>query len=946
MMFKKRTRVVFRVILLFITVGFTTISAAGPLIWTEPSFPTKFDDVTVYFDASEGNGALNNFQGDVYAHTGVITDQSSSGSDWRHVIGNWGTADSRVLMTRVSDNIYSISFNISDFYGIPANEVVLQLAFVFRNVTGSIVGRDVNGADIYTDVASSETGLLINLRSPEETDVIIYEDDSLFIDVLVSDTADLVISDNGTGIFSGNVEETSFYYHPTSIGNHVLTFTATRDTSEVTLTKNFFVLSRNQIRVNPPAGTVYGLNYFSDTSYLFQLYAPLKEYAFLLTTANQFSPDTSFLMNLAGDDRTFWIELPRNWFADGKSTYQYLVQGSVRIADPHSEVILDPSNDQFIDDDIMATLPPYPDGLTQGIVTAFDEEYEPFDFEVTNFDKPEIPKLVIYELLMRDFLSDHSYESLLDTLDYFERLGVNAIQLMPVNEFEGNLSWGYNPSFHMAVDKYYGTREQLKQVIDEAHKRGIAVILDVVFNHGFSQSPLAQMYWDPVNFRPAPNSPYMNVTPKHPFNVGSDINHESVATKIWVKRILEYWITEFKVDGFRFDLSKGMTQFNSGSDAGLMARYDPGRIAILKDYADSIWEDDSTSYVILEHFADNNEETELSNYGMMLWGNSNHEYSQAAKGFASDLDWSDYSYRGWTNPYLVSYMESHDEERVMVRVLNEGDSEGSYNTRQLKTALKRVAAASAIYYSIPGPKMIWEFGELGYDFSINRCVNGTISNDCRLDPKPIRWDYLQVPERERLRQVTSALINLKKNYPTFSTTDFDLNDGNLFIKTVHLNHPDMDAATLVNFRVINSDINPKFQSTGTWYEYFTGDSLEVTDTQEKITFGPGEYRIYTSKRITPPDGFVTGIKDVVVKEVQIYPNILHDDEFIDGYLPDVTSISTISIFDLNGRIISIPDYETSFGGFRIEVPEGLASGMYILNVHTKENLFVAKLIKQ
>src|SRR5688500_12323740 len=213
----------------------------------------------------------------------------------------------------------------------------------------------------------------------------------------------------------------------------------------------------------------------------------------------------------------------------------------------------------------------------------------------------------------------------------------NSIKIMTVNEFEGNISWGYNPSFHMAVDKYYGTREQLKKVVDAAHARGIAVILDVVFNHTFSQGPLAQMYWDPVNSRPSPESPYLNVIPKHPYNVGYDFNHESIATKNWVKRILTYWIEEFRFDGFRFDLSKGLTQFNSGNDGTLMSRYDAGRIAILKDYADHIWELDSNSIVIMEHFADNDEEIELSNYGMMLWGNMNHQYTQAAKGFQSDL---------------------------------------------------------------------------------------------------------------------------------------------------------------------------------------------------------------------------------------------------------------------------------------------------------------------
>ncbi|MDQ3016396.1 MAG: alpha-amylase family glycosyl hydrolase [Bacteroidota bacterium] len=947
-----------RLIFLFFSALFTIFSlqvvmaeesimmTQAPVIWTVPSFPTKFDDVTVYFDASQGNAALNNFSGDVYAHTGVITDQSSSGTDWKHVIGNWGTADARVLMTRESANIYSISFNISEFYGIPLEETVLKLAFVFRNVSGSIVGRDTDGSDIFADVSASNQGLYLNLRSPESEDVIIYEDDSLFIDVLVSDTANLTIFDNGTEIFSGFVDAISFYYHPLTTGNHTLTLTATRDTLIFTLDVQFLVLKRNPVKRDPPDGTMNGLNYFSATTYIFQLYAPLKEYVFLLTTSNQYKPDTTYLLHQAEDGKTFWIELPRSLFADGKTTYQYLINGGIKVADPHSEVVLDPDNDPFIDDEVMATLPPYPVGMTTGIVTAFDEDYEAFDFEVTDFVKPEKSKLVIYELLIRDFIATHNYETLKDTLSYFENLGVNVIQLMPVNEFEGNISWGYNPSFHMAVDKYYGTREQLKAFVDEAHKHGIAIVLDVVFNHTFSQGPLAKMYWDAINFRPAANSPYLNVIPKHPFNVGYDFNHESLATKIWVKRVLNYWVNEFKVDGFRFDLSKGMTQFNSGNDAGLMARYDASRIALLKDYANSVWNNDSTSYLILEHFADNDEETELSSFGFMLWGNSNYQYNQAAKGFQSDLDWSDYSYRGWTKPHLVSYMESHDEERLMVRLKNEGDIEGDYNTRELKTALKRVAAASAIHYSIPGPKMIWEFGELGYDYSINTCSNGTISNDCRLDPKPIRWDYLNNPDRERLRQVTAALIKLKTDYPTFSTTDFDFNDGNLYIKTVHLNHPDMDAATLVNFRVVNSDINPKFQYPGVWYEYFTGDSIEVTDTQEKITFGPGEYRIYTSIRITPPDGYVTGTTELSLEEIQIYPNLLHEESSVAGYLPDVNSIENITLTDIQGKRIQLPGYNNSGGNFSVTLPSSMVSGLYFLTVQTDKNLFIAKLIKQ
>jgi hypothetical protein len=919
--------------------------ASSQVIWTVPAFPTKLDDVTIYYDATKGNGALAGFQGDVFAHTGVITSESVNGNDWKHVIGNWGSADARVLMTRVAPDLYSISFNISDFYNIPAAEEVLKMAFVFRNVNGSIVGREADGADIFTNVYPSNPGLYFTLKSPVARDVIIFEDDSLFVNILVSDTAELKIFDNGQLVFIGTTEQAQFYLHPHVTGKHWITFEATTDTT-IVLQKDYFIIEKNPVKINPPAGTVNGINYFTDSTYLFRIYAPLKKYVFLLTPQNLYSAETDYQMHVGDDNASYWVEIPRSWFQDSMTTYQYLMDNAIRVADPHAEVVLDPSSDAWIEDSVMMTLPAYPTGLTSGIVTAFDKEKEIFDFQVDHFDKPRKTNLVIYELLIRDFLANHSYQSMIDTLDYFVRLGVTAIELMPISEFEGNISWGYNQSFHMAVDKYYGTREKLKSFVDAAHQRGIGVILDVVFNHTFSQGPLAQMYWDPVNGRPAANSPYLNAVARHPFNVGYDFNHESIATKNWVKRILSYWITDFKFDGFRFDLSKGLTQFNSGSNAALMSRYDASRIAILKDYANHIWSVDSNSYVILEHFADNDEETELANYGMMLWGNMNYQFSQAAKGFQSDLEWADYTVRGWNDPHIVAYMESHDEERMMYRLLHEGSSEGDYNTRHLQTALERVAAASAIFYSIPGPKMIWEFGELGYDYAINTCVNGTISNDCRLDPKPIRWDYLNDYYRAKLQKEITSLLYLKNNYPTFSTDDFLFNDGNLYLKTVHLNHPDMDAVTLVNFRVIHSDINPKFQHTGTWYEYFTGDSLVVTDTQKKLTFAPGEYRIYTSKRLVPPVGyFTTSTSEATIPEIALYPNLITHQDPVYGFLNVQVKIESVHISDLNG--VQIPDYDLQIldGGFSLTFPEELSPGIYFISVKSEGGYFIGKIIK-
>lgn len=235
-----------------------------------------------------------------------------------------------------------------------------------------------------------------------------------------------------------------------------------------------------------------------------------------------------------------------------------------------------------------------------------------------------------------------------------------------------------------------------------------------------------------------------------------DMNHESIYTKHYLDTVAHYWIHEYHVDGYRFDLSKGFTQTNSGQNVAVWSAYDASRIAILKRMADRIWSHSPDAYVILEHFADNAEEKELAEYrseegkGMMLWGNFNHSYNQNTMGYEEDSDFKNISYseKGWETPHLIGYMESHDEERLMFKNLTYGNSSGSYDVTDIGVAFNRVKAASTIFYTIPGPKMLWEFGELGYENSINRCEDGTISADCRVSPKPVIWLEASEPRRK------------------------------------------------------------------------------------------------------------------------------------------------------------------------------------------------------
>ncbi len=917
---------------------FLTQISLAQIVTTDPLFPTANDVVTITYDATQGTGQLAGVT-PVYIHTGVITDVSAPG-EWRYVVGNWGVADPTLEMTDIGNNLHQLTFHIRDYYDVPESEEILEMAFVFRNADGSLEGKTEDGMDIFVPVYPDNT-FSVSFTNPIETEFFVSPNEMILVSAVASASANFLLYIDNILIYQAAGTELNYNLQAGLSGTHEVRVVAEAD--GVTAEDVFrYTVNPNVNIEEVPAGSDLGLNELNDNTLRLVLYAPDKEFVYIIGDFNDWEIDTDFFMNRSPDGATWWLDIegltPQTEYA-----FQYFVDGKIRIADPFSEKILDP----FHDGEIGATYPdlkPYPTGKTVNAVTAFTLGEGEYDWQVDDFEKPAKTDLVIYELLMRDFLINHDYNTLIDTLNYLENLGVNAIELMPVSEFEGNQSWGYNPSFHMALDKYYGNEESFKRLVDEAHARGIAVILDVVFNHAFSQSPLCQLYWDAANFRPSPDNPYLNVTARHPFNVGYDFDHESAATQAWVDRVMQHWIREFRVDGFRFDLSKGITQtFNT--DVYVWSSYDASRIALLKRMADVCWAEDEDFYVILEHFAANSEEKELSDYGCMSWGNENHEYNEATMGYSSNLNYISYQYRGWDDPHLIGYMESHDEERLMYKNLQFGNSNGDYDVQELPTALARQELAAAFFFTIPGPKMLWQFGELGYDYSINYCVNGTVNPNCRLDPKPIRWDYFEMTNRQRLHDVYKALINLKKNYATFETTDYQLN-VNTSHKRIYLNHSEMNAVVLGNFDMEAGDLNVFFQDMGTWYEYFSGDSLMVDDLTEIVPLEAGEYRLYTDEKLDTPDittsvNYVDNSPNI---NLHIFPNPTTDIAQIEYELPQAADVKIHLINSLGQPIKTLIDDRFASGEHAMSLStKTLDSGLYFVEIEVNRQKNIKKL---
>ena len=567
-----------------------------------------------------------------------------------------------------------------------------------------------------------------------------------------------------------------------------------------------------------------GISRVGDDTLVFVLFAPGKSSVYLVGEFNDWK--TSPQYRLRGDGDRFRIKLGgldknRNYIC------QYLIDDKERIADPYASSVVERNANN--DDPAM-------------VVTLKPDNYE---WKVNHFSVGKPERQVIYEILIRDFSSKRNIKGVQERLPYLKALGVTAVELMPFNEFEGDDGWGYNPSFYFAPESSYGTSREFKEFIDECHVNGIAVIMDMVLNHSYGQSPMVRMYRE-ADGSVSPGNPWYNV--KSNFanpdaQWGYDFNHESPHTRAFVDSVCAYWMKEYRIDGFRFDFTKGFSNTPhpaSGND-NWGSLYDPARIANLKRIYDGVKRRKPDAIFIAEHLAENREEKELADYGILLWGNLNYNVNEATMGWLednkSDLSSASYLQRGWNSPHLVSYMESHDEERIMFKNTSWGNDtrKPDYNAQTLATALRRTEAAAVIFFSVPGPKMIWQFGELGYDVSID--YNG------RLAKKPIRWEYLDDPDRKALHDVFAAMTALHANNPLFSTANFtaDLKDG---FKYVVLNDGDGAVAAMANFDVNTRVGKVKFGKTGKWKEHFSGTEILVGTDSEDITLEPGEYRLY------------------------------------------------------------------------------------------------------
>jgi 1,4-alpha-glucan branching enzyme len=935
--------------LLLVTCTFTFAAYNfSQVIDVTPEYPTINDSVDVTFHVDSCGCNLIGYTGDIYAHTGLLTSESVDDGDWKFVIAGWNQNIEKAKLEKIDNSTFvlHITPDIFSYYGITEEVDAEKLAFVFRSSD-----RSKQTANIYYNLF--EPGLSVMISDPkgnmivENGEVISINARAIALGTGIPDSLVLYVDNNEE--FIDYSDSLTYDYTASGTGQHWIKVVAQNE--EYLAADSVFFFIRDEIITEElPEGVRDGINIINDTAITSVIYAPNKESVILIGDFSDWELSNEFLLKRTPDGNRFWIAL-NNLVAGEEYAFQYVIDGTIRIADPYSEKILDPENDPDIPVSTYPDLKVYPYGKTTGIVGVFQTMQEEYQWETAGFEPPAVTDLVIYELHVQNYTTAGNIKSVTDTLDYLENLGINAIELMPVNEFEGNQSWGYNPSFYFAFDKTYGTKNDFKTFVDACHSRGIAVIIDLVLNHSYSQSPLVQMYLDAETNKPTADNPWYNVNHNFVDNTsahwGYDFNHESLATQNLVDSITSFWMSEYKIDGFRFDFTKGFSNTLWYGTNNWASTYDADRIAILKRMSDEIWARKNNAYVIFEHLSDNSEETELADYGIMLWGNMNHDYNEATMGYTSNLYWGAYTNRGWSEPHLVTYMESHDEERLMYKNQRWGNSNETYNVKDLNTALFRMETAAAFFFTIPGPKMMFQWGELGDDYSINRCTDGTVDDNggCRLDPKPLAWDYYGDPSHYRLYKVFESLIKLRIEEDLFETTDFSLATTGT-MKKILLNSNEMNAVILGNFGITEGSVIPAFQHTGTWYNYMTGEALEVTDVNAEITLSPGKYKIYTDIQLETPElpDEVRKISTTANQDIMIYPNP-NDGNFLIAF-PEAGNFH-FELYTLSGQIVLSRDYVNAGRNIQLRITDSQLepeNGIYVYRIILNDSIIQGKLI--
>lgn len=541
----------------------------------------------------------------------------------------------------------------------------------------------------------------------------------------------------------------------------------------------------------------------------FQLFAPYNKGVALI---GSFSNWEDIPME-KGEDGYFRTKVE---LEDGLYQYKFRVQSKSWFFEPDQWIEV---NDPYATD--------IDDTTQNGNVRIKDGE-KVVDTYVWKHDDKPLPadhELVIYELHVGDFSGGEAdryargkYEHVIEKLDYLCDLGVNAIELMPVKEYPGDHSWGYNPRYFFATESSYGTTEGLKQLIDECHGRGIRVIMDGIFNHSEAESPLTQIdhdYW----YHHSPRDPDNNWGPEFNYELYDEKLDVKPAWK-FIGDTVRFWIEEYHIDGIRYDAARQIANYDfmhwivqeAKKTAGMkpfynIAEHIPETTSItnVDGPMDACWHD-SFRYCIVEHVCGDTFDLER---------------------LKDALDAKRQGFMGVTN--VINYSTNHDHHHVMAE-LGERGILG-------EEAFKRRKLGAVLVFTAMGVPLLWmgeEFGEYKYKTQ---------------ESAKIDWTLLGNDLNRGLFDFIKGLINLRKSNHALYTENIDFFHENPEAKVLAYSRWNDEGSRVVV--VANFSENflagykvPHFPEAGNWHEWTANYDVQSGEDDIIVDLGGYEAKVF------------------------------------------------------------------------------------------------------
>jgi 1,4-alpha-glucan branching enzyme len=503
---------------------------------------------------------------------------------------------------------------------------------------------------------------------------------------------------------------------------------------------------------------------------------------------------------------------------DGEYGYKFRVQSKSWFFEP----------DQWVDvTDPYATNVDGKSESENGIVRIKDGKRVVDDYVWQHDDVP-LPadrELVIYELHVADFSGGEpdryvrgQYKHVIEKLDYLVELGINAVELMPIKEYPGDYSWGYNPRHFFATETSYGETSGLKRLIDECHGRGIRVIMDGIYNHSEASAPLTQIdhdYW----YHHEPRDPDNNWGPE--FNYEHyDEKLETYPARRFIGDTVRFWVEEYHIDGIRYDAARQIANYDfmhwivgqAKQTASMKPFYNIAEhipetpsITNVDGPMDGCWHD-SFYHCILEHICGDTFDLER---------------------LKDAIDAKRQGFMGATN--IVNYLTNHDHNRVMAEL---GDREilGA-------EAFRRVRLGVAILMTAMGVPLVWmgeEFGEFKHKTQ---------------DQAKIDWKLMMGDDNKSLFEYYKGLVSLRKQNQALYTENVEFIHENAEAKVLAYSRWNEEGSRVVVVTNFSDDFLagytvPGFPENGTWHEWTGNYDLEAGDHKLMTDLGPFEAKVF------------------------------------------------------------------------------------------------------